>query len=301
MLIGIEYIMLVTFVLVDDWYNQVGKNLVNRTVGCKPDFSDSEMLTIMLSIDFFEFNSERRYVSFLRANYRHLFPKLVTQSQYNRRARKLRFLLNELRKSWAVELGVQFENHFLLDTTPVIAVGYRRNKDHSQFRGSADYGYCSARRLHYFGYKLVLLSTLTGIPYAFELVAANTDEREAADQILEYLPPYSNVWSDKGFIGEDWQFQWVENNELYIWTTKRENQKQQNPKAFDQLLNRVRERIETVNDLLKEGGRSIEHTLAHTVSGMVARIIAKITSLTFRIYLRKFLGIDTLTYTVQEV
>jgi len=301
MLIGIEELMLVTFVLVDDWYNQVGKNLLNRTVGSKPDFSDSELLTIMLSMDFFEFSSERRYVAFLRANYRHLFPEMLTQSQYNRRARSLRLLLNELRKSWASDLGVQFENHFLLDTTPVIAVGYRRNKRHSQFRGSADYGYCAARRMHYFGYKFVLLSTLKGIPYAFELVPANTDEREAADQILEYLPPYSNVWSDKGFIGEDWQSLWFEDALIHIWTTKRENQKQQNPKVFDQLLNRVRDRIETVNDLLKEGGRTIEHTLAHTVSGMVSRIIAKITSLTFRIYLRKFFGIDTLTYTVNQI
>jgi hypothetical protein len=295
--ISIEELFLVTYALVDDWYKQKGQYLLHRTVGVQPVFSDSEMLTLMLAIDFFEFTSERRYHAFVGANYLDLFPHLLDQSQYNRRARSLRYLLNALRQEWANELGVQWEKHFLLDTTPVIVVGYRRDKSHSHFRGSADYGYCAARRLKYFGYKLVILTTLDGTPYSFELVPAHTDERDAADEILDTLPFGSHAWSDKGFIGEDWQAAWQAQG-IFIWTAKRENQKEQNPPAFDQLLNQVRERIEGAYDLLKEGGRSVEKTLAITVEGLASRIIAKISSLTFRLFLRKFFGIDVLTYTV---
>jgi len=295
--VSIEDLFLVTLVLVDDWYQQKGQYLLQRTVGDKPVFSDSEMLTLMLAIDFFEFSSERRYHAFIAANYRALFPHLLDQSQYNRRARSLRYLLNELRKVWASDLGVSWEKHFLLDTTPVIVVGYRRDKCHSDFRGSADYGYCAARRLKYFGYKLVMLTTLDGTPYSFELVPAHTDERDAADEILDTLPAGSNAWSDKGFIGDEWQADWHSQG-VYVWTAKRENQHQQNPPQFDQLLHQIRERIEGVFDLLKEGGRSIEKTLAITVEGVCARIIAKISSVTFRLFLRKFYGIDALTYTV---
>jgi hypothetical protein len=295
--ISIEDLFLVTLVLVDDWYQQKGQYLLHRTVGDKPVFSDSEMLTLMLAIDFFEFTSERRYHAFIAANYRDLFPYLLDQSQYNRRARSLRYLLNELRQAWANDLGVQWERHFLLDTTPVMVVGYRRDKSHSHFRGSADYGRCAARRLKYFGYKLVMLTTLNGTPYSFELVPAHTDERDAADEILDTLPMGSQVWSDKGFIGEAWQANW-HTQRVYVWTAKRENQHQQNPAQFDQLLNQVRERIESAFDLLKEGGRSVEKTLAITVEGVCARIIAKISSLTLRLFLRKFFGIDVLTYRV---
>lgn len=295
--ISIEELFLVTYALVDDWYKQKGQYLLHRTVGVRPVFSDSEMLTLMLAIDFFEFTSERRYHAFVVANYLDLFPHLLDQSQYNRRARSLRYLLNELRKAWATDLGVHWEKHFLLDTTPVIVVGYRRDKSHSHFRGSADYGYCAARRLKYFGYKLVMLTTLDGTPYSFELVPAHTDERDAADEILDTLPFGSHAWSDKGFIGEDWQAAWRARG-IFIWTAKRENQTEQNPAVFDQLLNQVRERIEGAYDLLKEGGRSVEKTLASTVEGLASRIIAKISSLTFRLFLRKFFGIDVLTYTV---
>lgn len=297
MLISIEDLFTVVFVIVDDWYRHTGERLLGRTVGAKPEFSDSEMLTLMLAPDFFEFTSERRFVAFVRANYLALFPKLVDQSQFNRRARSLRFLLNELRKHLAAELGVPFEREFLQDTTPVIAVGYRRDKSHSDFLGSAAYGYCAARRMKYYGYKLVMLTTLDGTPYAFELVPANTDEREAAEEILDTLPPDSNVWSDKGFIDAEWQARWAKRG-IHVWTAKRENQDEQNPPEFDRLLNKVRERIEGAFDLLKEGGRSVEHTLAHTVEGLCARIIAKITSVTLRLFLRRFFGIDILTYTV---
>lgn len=294
--ISIEDLFLVTLVLVDDWYESKGKYILNRTVGVKPTFSDSEMLTLMLAIDFFEFSSERRYHAFIKANYLKLFPKLLNQSEYNRRARSLRYLLNELRKEWATALGVQWEKQFLLDTTPVVVVGYRRDKSHSDFRCSADYGYCAARRMKYFGYKLIMLTTLDGTPYSFELIPANTDERDAADEILDTLPWGSNAWSDKGFIDEDWQSEWQKQG-VFVWTAKRENQKQQNSPEFDQLLNRVRERIEGAFDILKEGGRSVEKTLAITVEGLCSRVIAKISCVTFRLFLRKFFSIDVLTYT----
>jgi Transposase DDE domain len=291
----IEQLFLVTFCLVDDWYRTKGIHLVGRTVGSKPDFSDSEMLTLMLAIEFFEFTSERRYLAFIVANYRYLFPNILDQSQYNRRARSLRFLLNELRKEWIFQMDLQFAKHFLLDTTPVIAVGYRRDKSHSQFLESADYGFCAARKMKYYGYKLVMLTTLDGIPYSFDLVPANTDEREAADTVLHSLLPGSNAWADKGFIGVEWKAGWKESG-INVWTAMRENQHQQNPTEFDQLLNRVRQMVETTFDILKEGGRSVEKTLAKTIDGLVSRIIAKISAVTLRVVLKKYFGINALTY-----
>lgn len=296
--ITIEELLIVTFVLIDDWYQKNGKQLAKRIAGAHPKFSDSELLTLMIAIDFFEFTSERRYLSFIRANYLHLFPNLIDQSQFNRRSRKLTLVLEHLRREWLLAMNAQFENQFLIDTTPVVVVGYRRDKERSQFFNCADYGYCAARKLKYYGFKLVMLTTLDGTPFSFELVPANTDERSAADEILGTLPVRSNVWSDKGFIGEDWQALWRLNG-VFVWTTKRGNQKVQNPKPFDELLNSVRERVEGAFDILKEGGRSVEKTLARTISGLSSRVANKIAGVTFRSFLRRFFGIDTLTYSLK--
>src|SRR4051812_48521877 len=54
----------------------------------------------------------------------------------------------------------------------------------------------------------------------------------------------------------------------------------QNPPAFDRLLNRVRERIETSFCQLQNTRRFLEPLLAKTVLGLVPPIIAKVSALT---------------------
>ena len=90
---------------------------------------------------------------------------------------------------------------YLLDTKPVPVVGYKRSKRHSEFAETAAYRYCASRNFDYFGYKLVVLITLDGIPIAYDLVAANTDERVAAEAVLCYVTD-SDIIGDKGFISE---------------------------------------------------------------------------------------------------
>jgi hypothetical protein len=50
-------------------------------VGAKPIFSDSEVITLMLAMDFLAFESETQSLSFMRANYHELFPRLCDQSR----------------------------------------------------------------------------------------------------------------------------------------------------------------------------------------------------------------------------
>ena len=160
--ITISDILTIIFVLVDDWYQPKGNKLLNGKAGAKPEFTDSEVITLMLAQDYIPFPSETQYLGFIRANYLDLFPKLLDQSQFNRRARALRLLVEQLRRYWINQKGWHLEAHYLLDTKPVPVMGYKRSKRNSDFAGSASYGQCASRNLKYFGYKLVTISTLNG-------------------------------------------------------------------------------------------------------------------------------------------
>jgi hypothetical protein len=142
----------------------------------------------MLAQDYIPYPSETQYIAFMRATYLELFPKLIDQSQFNRRARSLRLLVAHLRRHWIQQKGWHLQAQFLLDTKPVPVVGYKRSKRHSDFAGSANYGKCASRNMQYFGYKLVTLSTLSGIPVMYDLVPANTDE-------VWPLKPSLTIWS----------------------------------------------------------------------------------------------------------
>ena len=85
-----------------------------------------------------------------------------------------------------------------------MTIAPKRSKRQSDFEGSATYGYCASRKLNYFGYKLVMVTTLSGLPLVYDLVPANTDERAAAETVLVDIQGCT-ILADKGFIGVDWQ------------------------------------------------------------------------------------------------
>jgi hypothetical protein len=283
------------FVLVDDWYQLRGYRYVPLLPGPSPRFTDSEMLTLLVAMDFFPYPGEQQFLGFVRANYLSLFPKLLDQSQFNRRARRLEGMLEQLRRFWVRELGAIFERTLLLDTKPVPVVGYKRNKLKSDFTGSADYGCCVSRKMNYFGYKLVLISTLTGIPIVYSLVPASTDERLAAESVLDCVRG-CRILADKGFIGKEWQNAISKTTGNQIFTPYRTNQLQQQPKAFEALLNSRSERIEGVFNEVQNTGRNLERLLRKKVEGVCVHFAAKITSHTLRIFLRQRFGIDVLTF-----
>jgi len=68
------------FVLIDDWYKLKGYRYVPLLPGPSPRFTDSEMLTLLVAMDFFPYPGEQQYLGFVRANYLSLFPKLLDLS-----------------------------------------------------------------------------------------------------------------------------------------------------------------------------------------------------------------------------
>ena len=290
-------LLTIMYVLVDDWYKENAPRRLKGKAGAKPVFSDSELITLLLAQDFLPFPGETQFLGYIRANYLEMFPRLVDQSQFNRRARHLRLLVEELRRHWLDSLGVLRETAFLLDTKPVPFIGYKRRKSHSQFRQSASFGYCVARRLHYFSYKFVALTTFDGLPIVYELVPAHTDERAAAQEVLDFLRR-CDIFDDKGFSGAEWQAEVKEQTGNRVWTVKRRNQKEQNPRSFDRWLKSVRERIEGAFNEIQNTGRNMERLLTKTVIGLSTRVIAKVTSYTLKLLLRRTFRIDVQTLVI---
>lgn len=137
------------------WCELEGKAFKSKVPGAKAIMSDSEIMTLALMMDYLPFPGETQFIGFIRANYGSWFPHLLDRSQFNRRLRKLGPMLELLRRQWVQQLGGLDALSLIIDTKPIPVMGYRRSKKHSDFEGSADYGYCAARQLKYFGYKLV--------------------------------------------------------------------------------------------------------------------------------------------------
>jgi hypothetical protein len=275
---SVETFLLVLYCIVDDWYQQNGPRLLRGKVGAKPEFSDSEVITLLLAQHWCGFQKEAPWLRFVDNNYRALFPRLLSQSEFNRRARNLCWLVEALRKDVVRQMGAFDEDLRLIDGTPVQVRHWRRYGKTHLMLPDAQLGYCAAKKETFYGYRLVVLTTMQGVITDWELVPGAADEREAAQDLL-YEYRQLNVLGDKGFLDKVRQALLWEDRNVCLLTPKRRNQKQQNPQGWDARMNRVRRLIETVFAQGK-GGFHLEKPYARTLWGLLSRLIAKLTGLT---------------------
>jgi len=114
----LDTLLIALHVIVDDLYKLCCAPLLRKRPGPEPLLSDSEVLTLTLAQQLLGFETERASLAFASGNLRHLFPRLLTQSQFNRRVRALSWALELIRRQALHELGAFCERYRLLDTTP---------------------------------------------------------------------------------------------------------------------------------------------------------------------------------------
>jgi len=263
---------------VDDWYQTEGQALLAGKVGAKPLFADSEVITLALAQHWCGFAKEREWLRFIENNYRALFPHLLSQSEFNRRARNLCWLINALRRWVVAQMGAYEAEYRLIDGTPIQVRHWRRYGRTHLMLPDAALGYCAAKKETFYGYRLVVLTTLEGVITDWELIPANADEREAA---LDLLEPYRDrtIFGDKGFLDRLRQALLAERTGNQLLTPKRVNQKEQHPPAWEAFMNRLRRLIETAFAQGKDCF-GLEKPRARTLWGLLSRLIAKLTAMT---------------------
>ena len=276
------------YTIVDDWYQAHAPSLLAGKAGAHPEFTDSEVLTLSLAQHWLGYPSERRFLRFIRHNYLPLFPRLLDQSQFNRRARNLCGLLNEFRRWIVQQAGTATVRCYLIDGTPIHVRHWRRfNSRCLRFPGAA-LGHCASKKETFYGYKMVFLFTPDGRLFDFVLLPANADERVALDELLEQYRDFE-LFGDKGFLDQERAERLHQRYGHRLWTPKRRNQKQQAPKEWEALCNRVRRRIETAIDQAKDFF-GLEDPGAHTFWGLRSRLIAKLTGLTLAAWINQQQG-----------
>jgi hypothetical protein len=285
--IDLDTFLTALYTVVDDLYRERLAAVVAHRPGPAPALSDSEVLTLAIGAEWGPWDSERGFWRFASRRLRHLFPRLVDQSVFNRRRRSLYPALAAVQRAVAERLGVQLERERLLDTKPVAVLVLKRHDDRGLiFDGKAAVGWCQTKRQWYYGFKLVLSLTLGGVIARYDLVPANVDDRDAAVEVLE---PGCRYWADKGFFGRECQREWAEFDGALVRAEPPRSTLAAWPRAFAYLAHRLRQLVEVVTAQL-QGQFAIERTLAKTLWGLVTRVQAKLTAHTLGVYLNVLAG-----------
>ena len=198
-----EDFILVVFVLIDDLYQTYAPvSVTQRRNVEQAKLSDSEIITISICGELFGIDSEKAWFSFVKKNYKHLFPKLGSRSRFNRTRRALLPITELLREKLLSECSMSYSQYFIIDSFPLKVCKFGRAHFCKTFRwDGADYGKCPSKKETYFGYKVHAMITLEGFITTFEITPASVDDREGLRDLTDGLSDIT-ILGDKGYVGE---------------------------------------------------------------------------------------------------
>jgi Transposase DDE domain len=296
-----EDLFLVVYCIVDDWLHSRfgGANAPRRRRGPSPtEFSDAEVLTVLLVGELCHCHQERAWLRQVRASYRPLFPALPEDSRFARRAEGVRFLLGELRACLLRWADADLEPLRIMDSFPLsLCACYRIHHSNFPVEGSA-FGRCASKRAFFFGLRPQVLVTFSGFIVDIALAAGNCADSTA-------LALYLNECQERGrdLRGQTWLLDKGYRNQAVVRQAKeqlgltllvREQEpKGSEPSAWQLQLDAFRRGIEGLIGLLSTLF-GIEHLLATTAIGVFRRVQAKATAFTLARYFNRALGLPDL-------
>lgn len=256
-----------------------------RCLGRPPQLSDSELVCLAVAQSLLGFTSEARWLRFARDNLNAMFPYLPKRPGYNKRLRSALPLVKGAIRLLAMDTAFWFDNHWIVDSTPVPCGMSRPTVKRSDMAGWAGYGYCASHSRFYWGLRLFLICTPTGMPITWALAGPKIDEREVLAAMLDREPhltadrPGLLVIADKGFASKEFETDLgFRGAELLRPSFKREKRRK-----GESLLKSVRQLIESVNDTLK-GQLDLEEHGGRTFEGVAVRVAQRILAMAAAIW-----------------
>jgi hypothetical protein len=181
-----------------------------------------------------------------------------------------------------------FDNHRIVDSTPVPCGMSRPTVQRSNLASWAGYGYCASHSRFFWGLRLYLVCTPTGMPILWALANLKLGEREVLTAMLEIdaalVTAHEGILliSDKGFASKPFKVDLAEQGiELLRPSRKREKARYGEP-----MLKKVRQLIESVNDPLK-GQLDLERYGGRTFEGVAIRVAQRILAMASAIWHNK--------------
>ena len=251
--------------------------------GPKKTYSDSTILKLDMLMHLTGKKGETEILREVKRHYHHYFDKLPDQSRLWYRIRDAMPLIERFRRAMHNWLGVSHEDLFIVDSHPIpVAVKTSRWGTGNGF-DLATGGYCASKKLSFYGFKLGMVITASGIPDSYDLFPAAPNDSVIVDELIDHLQDQL-LLGDKGFINDERRQARFHNQSLWIITYRRSNMHQQNSLWEQKILKDHRSLVETVFSQL-DGHMHIQSTGAKTDVGLAKRVLGIVTAYTLGIFL----------------
>ena len=268
----LDTLLTALYVLVDD-------SLPTRLgPGRPPKTNDAEIICLAVGQVLLDIPGDRRFLAVAGFRLGHLFPKRPKQPGYHKRVRRLLPEILRALELVAFAAPSSADRLRLLDSTPIPCAASRETVRRSALAGHGGYGYCASHSRYFWGFRLYILCTPDGMPFGFELAAANAPERAVAHEVLERCAqPGQTIITDKGFAGQEFE-QLVLDLGCRLIRPDRKDEPTRHGN-----LGGIRQWIESIIWSCKDK-LSLERHGARTLTGLCARIAQRLLALATAIW-----------------
>jgi hypothetical protein len=251
-----------------------GAVAIPRRPGPRPACSDAEVLTLAVVRHLLARRSERRFLAEVRRTWRHYFPHLPAQSEFNRRVRWLWGAFELLRQHCAAGHGADAWQQIDTSALPVKHPSRHRGPE-PQWDGPnglyARFGRDAAHGEWFFGFRLAIRSDLSSrLVRAWSIVPAAVDERRVAVDLLDGVQDLS-LLLDRGFVGRAFMA-WCAARRIRVVVAPSKAERAGLPAALRHGIAAWRNRVETAfGEITGIDGLQLACHGAHTFWGLLTR------------------------------
>jgi hypothetical protein len=281
-----EFIITV-YCLVCDHYQVLQALYPLRRGGFRPALSDEEVITMELCGEYFKLATDKDLFGYFHPHYAHFFPQLTDRTLFVRQAANLWQVKAAIQQRLTQVSGQSTAPVQIIDTLPLPVCGYTRSGRDRCFPTLADYGYCAAKNLDYYGFKLGLRISRAGMITHYPLLPARPHDIQLLDDLVEGFTGL--VPADKGFIDAFRQALLLERHGVLVVTAPRKRMTTPHSPTLLKVCARARKGIETVGSHLTERF-GVARIRVHDFWHFQHRLIRKVLAHTVGVFLNLHLG-----------
>jgi hypothetical protein len=209
-----------------------------------------------------------------------LSPVMLDKSRFNRRLHALSDLMFQL----FFQIGQYLKtiagaSDYVVDSFPVAVCDNIRINRCRLLKGEQWRGKHASMRRYFYGVKVQVLTTDTGIPVEFCFVPGSESDVQALKKLPMSVAPESNIYADSGYTDYSIEDDAMDAEALRLMIQRKSNSKRKDEPWIRFLKEHMRKGIETTFSMLK--GLFLRKIHAVTFKGFLLKMVMFIVAFTF--------------------
>jgi len=198
-------------------------------------------------------------------------PLMLDKSRFNRRLHQMGMLLfGMFHQVGHYFKDVSCEHNYVIDSFPVAVCDNIRISNCRLLKGEQWRGYTASMRRYFYGVKVQLLTTASGIPVEFCFVPGCEHDSKGLEKLPFSLPPESNVYGDSAYTNYEIEDLMRETELISLNIQRKANSKRKDSQSAAFIKLSMRKQIESSISELKALFLRTIHAV--TINGFLLKI-----------------------------